>query len=188
MQKTWISLLLVFLTCAHELKGEIEEVIVTWNAFKCQSTCAAQIQQNFSVIQAVKNLTVNAAIGTATMGWDPKYPFSYEPFRYAAAAVGIRITTMRVRIRGTISNDSNNIYLVSNGDRTSFLLIGPIFTEPGRYTPKYNLTTHPLSAETRARLLEAEREGVNVVISGPLFLPSHYALTLISEQIKIEVP
>lgn len=180
-----IFLLLFLFSYAPWVQSEVEEIIVTWNAFKCQNICTPLIARNFSAIKEVNNLQINAPSGVAVMGWNPNYPFSYEPFRYASAAVGIRINSMRIRVRGTISHDEENIYLVSNGDNARFLLIGPIHPEPGRYLPIYSLATHPLSPEARERLLETERKQWTVVISGPLFLPSHYPRTLIAEQVQI---
>lgn len=184
-KKKWISLLLAFTAWTVPLKGEIEEIIINWNAFKCQESCVAQIEQNFSAIKEVSNFKIHPDIGSATMKWSTTQQFSYEPFRYAAAAVGIRISTMRVRVKGTVAQDSQNMYIVSSGDGTRFQLIGPLQTEPGRYIPNYSLTTHPLTPHLREKLIKAERNKLTVVISGPLFLPSKYPQVLIAEQIKV---
>ena len=184
-KKRWIGFLFIFLAYLNPLRAEVETIIVNWDAFKCQDLCTSLIARQFSAIKEVSNLQINAPSGTAVMGWDPNYPFSYEPFRYASAGVGIHITSMRLRVRGTISHDIENIYLVSNGDDARFLLIGPLHPEPGRYVPNYSLATHPLPPEMRERLLEAERKRLTVVISGPLFQPSHYPRTLIVEQMSV---
>lgn len=185
MRNKWrISLSFLFLVCFQHLPAEIQELTISWNAFKCQSTCIQQIQKHFSTIKGIKNLNVNGSSGVADIEWDPNEPLSYEPFRYAAAAVGININTMRVRVKGRINHSGNNIFIISDKDGSRFHLIGPIYTESGRYTPKYNIDTHPLPQETIEQLLDIEREGHVIVISGPLFLPSHYPLTLVTEQIK----
>jgi hypothetical protein len=186
--KKWINLLLAFLAIGSALEAEVEEVAVTWNAVKCLNACVSLIEQNFNGIHEVSDLKIDSAAGRAVMKWRPNYPFSYEPFRYASAAVGIHITSMRLRVKGTVSHDSNDVYLTSSGDDSRFLLLGPIQTEPGRYTPKYNPATHPLPPEMRDKLLDAEKKGLPVVISGPLLLPSHYTRTLITEQIKVIIP
>jgi hypothetical protein len=183
--KKWISLLLILLVFGNTAQSEVEQIVLTWNAFICQDMCIPLIERNFEAIREVRNLQINAPSGVAVMGWDPNYPFSYEPFRYASAAVGIHIDTMRIRVRGTISHDIDNVYLVSNGDDARFLLIGPLHPEPGRYVPNYSLDTHPLPPDIKDRLLEAERKGFTVVISGPLFMPSHYPRTLITEQVRV---
>jgi hypothetical protein len=185
MQKRrWLSLLLLCLTCNQGLHAEIEEIVVTWNAFKCQATCAQQIEQQLTGIKGVKNLKVNASSGAAVMQWDPRFPLSYEPFRYASAGVGIKIISMRVRVKGKISHDSGHVYIISEKDGTRFHLIGPIRPEQGRYVPKYSLETHPLPDDTKEQLLALEKAGKTVAISGPLFLPSFYPLTIVTEQIK----
>jgi len=186
-KKNWLGLLLTLMAIGNPLQAEVEQIVVTWNALKCLDICVPSIQRNFGAIREVNNLQINAASGAAVMGWDPNYPFSYEPFRYAAAAVGISITSMRLRVRGTISHDYDNIYLVSNGDDARFLLIGPILAQPGRYIPTTSIDSHPLSPEVRDKLLSAEKNRLTVVISGPLFLPKHYPRTLIAEQIKVNI-
>jgi len=179
-----INCLILFLCFISELKAEIELITISWNAFKCQSTCIQSIEQNFSAIKGIKKLKIDAAAGTADIEWDPTIALDYQPFRYAAAAVGFNIVSMRVRVKGKISHQSGNMYLISDKDQSRFHLVGPIHIEEGRYIPKYNLETHPLPLRTKEQLLDIEREGSAVTISGPLFLPSHYPLTLVTEQIK----
>lgn len=179
------SLVLFQLLIPLSLFAEIEMVQIHWNALKCQSTCVAQIEQNLKTIPAVSNIQIDGPSGLATMNWKPNEPFSYDPFRYAAAAVGITIREMRVKVLGKITHEANNLYLVSIRDGTRFQLIGPIYTEPGRYAPKYNMDSHPLSPTVREELLAAERKDEDVQIEGPLYLPSHWPRVLITEQIKV---
>lgn len=189
IKKRWINLALVTL-CAfgNVLNAEIEQITVTWNAFKCQNTCIQQIEQHFTAIKAVRNFEMNPTAGSATMGWDNSESFSYEPFRYASAAVGIHIITMSVRVKGFVSHSGDDFFLNSDQDNTQFKLIGPIHTEAGRYTPNYNLATRPLPQSTKDKLLEIEKRRLPVIIEGPLFLPSRYPRTLITEQIKVIEP
>lgn len=185
MRNKWgICLSYLYLACFQHLPAEIQELTISWNAFKCQSSCIQQIQQHFTTIKGIKNLKINPSSGVANIEWDPNEPLNYEPFRYAAAAVGININTMRVGVKGKIDHSGNNLILISDKDGSRFHLIGPIHTESGRYTPKYNLDTHPLPQDTIEQLLDIERQGRAIVISGPLFLPSRYPLTLVTEQIK----
>lgn len=179
--------LLPLLTCIGlplSLKGEIEQINFSWNAFKCQSPCSDQIQGKFGSIKGVNELKVNAPQGIGEIKWDPTQRLSYEPFRYAAASIGFKINSIRVRVKGRIQHEERELYLISEQDGSRFHLIGPIQTEEGRYTPKYNLATHPLPKETATQFLETEKEETLVIIEGPLFLPSYYPLTLVTESIK----
>lgn len=185
MINRYFHLMLLLAMSAH-LNAEVEMIQIKWNAFKCLNMCTPLIQENLNAIRSVSNVQINAPSGVAVMGWDPNYPFSYEPFRYAAGAVGIKIDEMRIRVRGTITHDANNFYLISTGDGARFLLIGPIHTEPGRYIPRYSLETHPLAPQVKEDLLDAERKNFTVLISGPLYLPSHWPRVLIAEQITVE--
>ncbi|MFI0434944.1 MAG: hypothetical protein ACH350_04345 [Parachlamydiaceae bacterium] len=182
----WMLFFAAWLIPLQEARGEIEEIQISWNAFKCQHDCIQQINRHVGSIKGVQDLKIEGSSGIANMRWNPLIRLSYEPFRYAAAAVGINIITMRLRVKGTITHDSENIYVISHQDGTRFNLIGPLHIEPGRYIPKYNLATHPLSNEKKEQLLLIEQQGKSVIISGPLFLPSNYPLTLITEQIQVK--
>lgn len=185
MRKMLFSLL-ILLSTGNALFGEVEEIQIKWNSFKCLSPCVDSIAQHLKGINTISDLQINGQGGTAVMKWSQNIPFSYEPFRGAfAAAGGIKIREMRVRVRGKISHDSSNYYLNSTGDQSSFQLIGPIYTEPGRYAPK-NIASHPLTSEMKDQLSEAENHNATVVISGPLYLPSHYPRVLLAEDIKVE--
>ena len=182
----WLGLF-ALLVCINSLPAEVEQIEIRWNAFKCLDTCVPLIQRNLLAIKHVTNLQINARSGTAVMGWNPNYPFTYEPFRLASSATGIHIDDVRIRVRGTIAHDGDNFYLVSDGDDARFLLIGPLRPESGRYIPNYSLATRPLSVTVKEQLLEAEKNQFTVVISGPLYLPRRYPRTLITEQIKVNV-
>lgn len=183
MKKLILSLL--FTLAAAHLLAEVQEVQVKWNAFKCIGPCVDSINQHLKAISNVSDVQINGQGGTAAMKWSPTFPFSYEPFRYAfAAAGGVTINEMRVRVNGTITHDSEHFFLHSTGDNGTFQLIGPIQAQPGRYIPK-NLASHPLMSETKDKLLAAEMNRLTVTVSGPLYLPSHWPNVLIAEQIKV---
>lgn len=164
--------------------GEIETVEVKWNAIKCMNICTPLIERNLIDIGTISNLQINERSGVAVMGWDPNQPFSFEPFRYAFSASGIRISDIRLRVRGTIAHDSDNFYLVSIGDGTRFTLVGPLYPERGRYIP-LNVASHPLLPKVKDQLLEAENNRFTVVISGPLYSPNYPPNILVAEEIKI---
>lgn len=176
---------LLFLAIESSLIGEIELVQMRWNAFKCLDPCVALVEQNLRAILAASDFQINGVTGTAAMKWDPKTPFSYEPFRLAAGAIGFKIIEMRVRVRGKVTHEGDNVFLISRGDGTRFMLIGPIQTQPGRYTPRYNLAVHPLTPQMKEQLLQVEKDGSEVLLSGPLYLPSHWSHVLIAEQVIV---
>jgi hypothetical protein len=184
MKKLLWASIFSLIAFGQTLQAEIEEIMIRWNAATCLETCIPLLRKSLAAITSVNNLQMNGRSGTAVMGWSPNQPFSYEPFRLASSAAGVRILDMRLRVRGTIAHDIDNFYLVSIGDNARFLLIGPIQANGANYVPYYNLLTHPLTGPVIAKLLEAERNQQTVSISGPLFLPTHYPRTLIAEQIK----
>lgn len=180
----WNDLLCFFLL-VNSLSAEVEQITVRWNAVTCYDTCTPLLENNLRAIANVTNLQMNGRSGAAVMGWNPHQTFSYEPFRLASAAAGVRLLDVRVRVRGTIAHDADRFYLVSTGDGARFWLLGPIVTGNDRYVPRYNPESYPLVGPVKAQLLEAEEKGQTVVISGPLYLPNRYPRTLIAEQVKI---
>lgn len=184
MQKKIFNLLLICLFSFSALRAEIEEIVMKWNALACLDICIPTLQQQLGYINNVTDLQINARAGTAVMSWKPNYPFSYEPFNLATRMVGNRIIDFRMKVRGTVYRQQDNYYLVSVGDNTSFLLLGPLRAETGRYIIWSNIASHPLSPKLRQQLLFAAENGQIVVIEGPLFEPLRYLLMLIVEQIQ----
>jgi hypothetical protein len=185
MNKIWLLGLSLLLFTRNNLKGEIQEILIRWNAFKCLNVCVPSIERNLNGIRGVIKPQIDSTSGTAVMGWEPKAPFSYEPFKLASAAVGIRFSEIRIRVRGTIFHDAENFYLISTGDDSRFKLVGPINAPPGQYTPSYNLANNILTPRLKDQLLNAEKEDQELLISGPLYLPNQYPRVLIIEQIKV---
>jgi hypothetical protein len=166
---------------AKYLTAEIQQIQVHWNTFKCSNACVLQIESHLKSIKDVTNVVLNIGPGTALMGWKTNRYFSYEPFKLASSAAGISFDETRLRVSGTISHLGENFYLTSSGDKTIFLLI--VASQIDRRYDK--ISTYPLETNMKNQLMIAEKNRWSVVISGPLYLPDHYPLTLIAEQIQI---
>lgn len=166
------------------LKSEIKQIQITWNTFKCQMSCIELIQKNFSAIKEIRNFNMSSNNGMATMNWNPYLPFSYEPFRYAAAAVGISIDSMRLVVTGTISHGGETIFLTSHPEESRFQLLPPLHTESGRQTINRNVENYIFSPELRRKLLDFEQAESIVTVSGPMYMPYYRPNILIIENIK----
>lgn len=178
-------LIVFFILSCSFLTAEVEEIVMKWNAALCLNNCVPLLARQLSYVKNLADVQLNDRAGVAVMRWKPNYPFSYEPFNLATRTVGVRIEDFRLRVRGTINQNGDNFFLVSMGDNTSFLLLGPATSLPGRYIPK-NIASHPLSPIMRERLaLAAQRRDV-VIIEGPLYQPLTYLLMLIIAQMKVE--
>jgi hypothetical protein len=187
MKKIMIGALLTLLTIGNTLRAEIEQVEVRWNALKCLDICAPSIERNLKSISSVTSIQINAQSGTAVLGWAPNSPFIFEPFRRAAAAVGIRFNEIRLRIRGTIAHHNNNFYLISNGDNNRYVLVGLPPIQPGRFSPRFNAPIIPLAPEVQKQLLEAERNHYTVLVLGLLSRPDRNSNILMTEKIQMFV-
>lgn len=185
MKKKLVILLVLSACLFSSLQAEIQKIIIKWNAALCLDTCIPLLESNLRAIKNVTDFTINSHAGTAEIHWRPGYKFSYEPFNLASRSVGIRLSDIRVRVNGTIAHDQENIFLLSLGDNSSFLLVSPLRPQGNRYMIDANIASHPLSPERRAEFLEAERLGKTVVVEGSLFEPQRYTLTLITQSVQI---
>lgn len=175
-----VSFLLLF----SSVCAEVENVVIKWDAALCLDVCIPLLERNLRSIKGVTDFAINPQAGTAEVTWDPNTPFSYYPFNTASRATGLRLSDIRVRVRGTVSHDTANFYLVSLGDGIQFQLVGPAQAQFG-YVIQANIATHPLPAYRKEQLLDAENRRQIITIEGPLFEPNRYSLLLITEQVLI---
>jgi hypothetical protein len=161
------------------LMAEIEQITLKWNPAVCSDICSSTLEKNFQTIKGVSNLQLDHKAGTAAMNWASGIPFSYNPFYAALHSQNLRIKDIYLRIRGNITHDTENFYIVSLGDNTRFHLIGPVQEQPGQYVIQANIATHPLSAELREKLSTAEKNKQTITIEGLLFEPTRHVNTLV---------
>lgn len=183
-----ILCLISFLTVQFPLRSEIETFTIKWTSMLCLQSCIDLLGNEFSRMPSVADVAMDPRAGTAVLRWRPEAPFTYQAIGAVMSKVGLAIQDMRVRVRGTVIPGVSPI-LVSIGDQTSFVLLGPI--EPSRidYTVTQNPQAHTLSPQLRAQLLQAANEQRVVVIEGPLFEPERSPpLKLIIENIQILNP
>lgn len=168
------------------LEAEVQKVVLKWNAALCQDTCVPLMQRQLQAIPGIANFQINAGAGIADIDWKPDAPFSFYPFNTATRSVGARLLDVRVKVKGTIVYDSQNLYLVSLGDNSRFILLGPLGMQSSQFVMQANPANHPLPADIKENLIEASRKHQTVTIEGPLFEPERYNLSLITE--KIDFP
>jgi hypothetical protein len=168
-------------------RADVENVVIKWNAALCLDVCIPLLERNLRGIKGVVDFSINPSAGAAEIQWDPNIPFSYYPFNTASRATGLRLSDIRVRVRGTVSHDSSNFYLISLGDGVQFQLVGPTQAQIG-YAITANIATHPLPAYRKDQLLDAENRRQIITVEGPLFEPNRYSLVLIAEQVAIPPP
>lgn len=181
------SLIMSFLFIKTFLCAEVENIVIKWDAALCLDVCIPLLERNLRSIKGVTDFTINPMAGAAEIEWDPNVPFSYFPFNTASRATGLRLSDIRVRVRGTVSHDPSNFYLVSLGDGVQFQLVGPGKASFG-YTIQANIANHPLPAYRQEQLLDAENRRQIITVEGPLFEPNRYSLMLITEQIFVPPP
>lgn len=187
-------LLTISLLSTTFAQGEIEKVTAIWSAWHfdlaaCKGGCAQIIHQQLMRLPGAAEVLVKEAEGRAEIRWKPGVPFSYGPLDNAMRIAGPAIDTVRLRVRGMITHDARNVFLMSIGDNTRFYLLGPLVPSTTQMVISENVATHPLTVTLRSDLLQAQQNHQVVTIEGPLLLPEQSPpLYLIVERLQIAKP
>lgn len=179
----WLTLLLAF----SALDAEISKVTVKWlNPTICQQGCVNDMAKQFEVMNGAAEAIINQGAGQVDIRWKPKSAFSFSPINTAMRMVGPSINTVNVVVRGTVAHSGSNTFtLESLGDNTRFFLLGPTNPNMTQYTVVHNTDNRPLSDETKAKLLKAEKDFEVVEIEGLLLDPWRYqSLFLVVEKLQ----
>lgn len=170
------------------LKAEIQEVTISWTAQECLGSCAKGLYDQFRKIHGVSEISINQSAGQASLRWEPNASFSYQPVQVAMQLMGLAINNIKVRVRGTIRNDSPTSFrLVSIGDSTSFTLAATPPPVKNQYVEQYNAQNRTLPKEMIQQLFEAQINDQIATISGPLFAPWRSPpLYLVIEKIQFD--
>ncbi len=183
----FFGILLSFLACNFFVSAEVEQVTVKWTPGLCITNCPQSLEKEFKKIKGVATISINQGSGQADLTWKPNEPFTYQLVSTAMRMIGLTIHDFRVRVKGTIRHDDHNVILVSIGDNTRFVLLGPITPSLHNQVIEHNVQNHPLAAGKRDQLLNAEMNNQIVTIEGPIFegwkAPPLY---LIAEQVQVQ--
>lgn len=184
----WL-VLIALLVLSTPLQGEILRVDVQWRGLSCNLTCAQKLERRFLKIPGVSSVTLNAINQSAVLSWAPNQPFTFQAINLAMRSVGPTLDQLRVTVRGKILMQNNQFSIVSIGDNTSFLLLGPYAPPAGTVRQFLRKAYYPLSAQLQTILKEAARTGRVVIIEGQIF-QGHRAppLMLIIATVQFEQP
>lgn len=165
-----ISFALVYAT---HLNAEIEKVSVKWTPYQCDAGCVQNLDRQFRQIAGVADVTINMSAAQAEIRWRPNIPFSYTAIDTAMRMIGPSIDNrgLRLKVRGTIQHDARSVTLISTGDNSRFILLGPIVPSPTHYVEEESVWSHRPTPEARNEYLAAEDADQTVTVEGPLFQP-----------------
>ncbi len=138
-------------------------------------------------MQQIESVSVNAKLGTATLKWSPKFPFSYQLIDSRLRMIGVGLIGIYMRVRGSAIPRGNKIALSSIGDQTQFILISPISVKPGDYAGFPDGSKLSLSPKLKKKITEASAERKDIIVEGPLY-QGHRAppLYLMIDRLQIE--
>lgn len=166
------------------LFGEVENVVIKWNAALCQGFCETALANQLNSAPPVASYRIDPYKGIADIQWKPNAPFTFGVLNFASRSVGFRIIETRVKVKGTIAHDQENIYIVSLGDNTRFILLGPLSTIPGQYAVRASRASYPLPEDWAEWFLAMEEDSQLVTVEGLLITPQTYILAISVEQVK----
>ena len=147
------------------LEAEIQRVTVHWNPFACPPSCAEGLINVFRNVNGVGDVHLNQSAGEMDLIWKPDVGFSFAEINTAMRMIGPSIFAIRLKVRGTISHEGENIFLTSLGDGSRFELSEPV---PVRNTI---FGEWKLTPENQQKLLAAEKEKKIATIEGTLLNP-----------------
>lgn len=184
-----LLLFVAFLILSTPLQSEIQRVDVQWRGLSCNLTCAQMLERRFREIPEVSSVTLNAGNQSATLRWMQNRPFSFQAINLAVRSVGPAIDQLRATVRGMIQMQNDQFWIVSIGDNTAFLLLGPHAPPTGSIPQFLHKIYHPLSARLQSLLRDAVRKGRVAIIEGEIF-QAHRAppLMLIIAHVQFEQP
>jgi hypothetical protein len=142
-------------------------------------------------VKEITDVAVSQTNGTATMQWKAQKPFSFQAIDSAVKKVGLHIQVLKIKVRGTITENNHKFYINSIGDKSKFHLLGAAENNPdkNRYTIQQSRYNRPLSDAHIELLREAMDNDLIVTIEGPIYQPYQFPpLDLIIQNINVAKP
>lgn len=156
-----------------ELNGEIARVTIRWTPQLCQGNCTSDLLKYLNPISGNAETDVDLNSGQARLRWKPLSKFSFDSINNAMRMIGLRVREVRVKVRGTITHDSNTVTMTSIGDNTAFTLMSPVQPRsPNEAVVEFSTYSHVLTEEIRQKLIYAQTTYQIVEIEGPMFMPT----------------
>lgn len=180
----FFSVVLSLICLTQSLCGEIVWVKIYWQPTQCPS-CFAVLQRRFDALEAVARADFNFALSMADLRWKPNQPYEDRLVRTPVAWAGLTLRDVRIKLRGTIVHDGQNVYIVSIGDGTSFPLVSQPSTS-SKYFVQSAISSYALDPVVKEQLLAAQASFQVVSIEGTLINPYRPPVYLMVE--KLEFP
>lgn len=177
-------LLLGFCLLLADLPAEVLWVRLSWNPQHCGRSCQPALERRLKSIEAVSRVTVNFEEGTAQLQWKPNMPYEDRAVRTPIAWVGLGLRDVRIKVRGTISHDSKDVFITSLGDGTKMPVISAAKEDKSRYAVDRSLIATTLDNATRDRLIQTEKDHEIVTIDGLIYMPYRPPIRLQLENIE----
>ncbi len=152
----------------HPINAEIQSVQLRWTTGFCNTSCMQLLAKYLSQMPGVAGVNMNLQLGEAVLNWQPNAPFSLLTISNTVARVGVFMDNIHVTVRGTLQARGNTFYLVSIGDNTAFILLGPLEIVPGKAISPYSIQSYPLTPYLVSELTQAMQNNLVALVEGSL--------------------
>lgn len=123
----------------------------------------------------------------ALLRWKPNHKMVYSALENTMATIGVAMDELQIKVRGTIKQSGRDIKIISIGDNSEFVILGPVPISKNQAPVLENPQVMRLTDEMRQRFIQAENEFKVVTIQGPFFQPERAPPYYIVAE-KIDIP
>jgi len=177
------------------IQAEIISATIYWRAANCTYSCPQRLAQRLQAnVPGIGAINFNAAGGQASLSWKPNYPFDLVGIKNAMSWVGMSVQTMQVHLelRGLIQTTNGKQFtIISLGDNTPVLLLGPMEGRPGQalVTYSYNPINYPFDQYKQQQLIQAAQSRIPITVSGSLIaIYRSPPMMMIVQNMKLDAP
>lgn len=161
----YIFLSILFLATCN-IYAEIQTAVVSWNPAFCREECAKLLSEAFNEVKNSSEVLVSPEQGQAVFTWTSGKRISYQMLKKPMQSVGVGLSEIFLKVRGTLRVRDDNFYLISTGDGMSFELVGtPSGQSPTRFMSS-SAQPRPLPDGLKALLTSLLDAKETVIIEG----------------------
>ena len=159
----------------NPLSAEVQEITISWTPLLCKDSCIKQLDKEYHSLTGVDTVTINQQAGKAILTWKPKVPFLFTTLNSTMHRVGLSMTSVYLKVRGTLRHRGTTAFIISNQDNTRFELLSPLDPKQIGQVPDANYTVHKLQKDLMQKLIEGEKQKSIAVVEGLIFMPERMA-------------
>ncbi|GAB4234196.1 MAG: hypothetical protein Tsb0021_13450 [Chlamydiales bacterium] len=181
-----IYLLIVFLITFSSIHADIIDVTIFFRAELCDRDCIRTLERSFRSLPGVRGVQPSPSSGTIKLFWRPRAAFDYRQINLIMQRLGLKLSSLDLTVRGTVTQAGNRFFLDSLGDPTRMELLNRPAPSDTQFVERKNIQTHVVRNPLREQLIEAKAQDALLRIQGTLFAPHRNDNKLIVNTIRVD--